>query len=143
MGQIIESNVTSTDSLPGFSGGKMEIKVSVPGTQLPTYPSAKLSGPTDVSVTVIQTCPGYPACGRKGKACVVQKSSPAMDLSNLLNVNPPKLPDLPAMPSLKYTLRIPNIGFPNMCPNAKVEATPAEKDSQNPSAQSGETASQK
>ena len=141
---IIDTSLQSIAELPavlGFPGGSTTIELAIPGFPVPSFPKAKTDSGC-VTFTVVQRCPGYPACGRKGQACEVRKSTPTWNLSSF-GVPKIPIPSLPKVPVFKYTLNMPKLGFPINCPNAKVEATPAEKNSQNPSAQSGETASQK
>lgn len=132
-----------TDLMPG---GKMQLELDpaslIPG--LPSVPKVNVkAAATSLTVTIKQTCPGYPACGRS-EACVIRKSTPALDLTPAINLKPPipNMPSMPKIPKLIIPISLPSIGFSSTCPNSQHPVTAEEKADQTTHKHSGETAPQ-
>ena len=90
------------------------------GIPIPSLPDA-----TSIRVRVSQTCPGYPACGRKSGACKVSKTSPAADPLRQANQAAESMkPLLPTIfsyhtPEISFSIRMPKLGFSLHCPNSQ------------------------
>ena len=147
MEKIIECSVSSVSGVADLiPGGKMQIELDpaafIPG--LPAAPKVNVkAAATSISVTIKQTCPGYPACGRSA-ACVIRKSTPALDLTPAINLSLPipNMPSLPKIPKLTIPISLPSIGFSSTCPNSQHPVSTEDRASQTKYANSGETAPQ-
>jgi len=120
--EVIGPIISGTGITIGGDGFKLIIVPAIDiGIPLPVLPDT-----SSIRVRVSQTCPGYPACGRKSGACQVSKTSPAVDPFRQVNqLIDSLLPKLPATlfswhsPEIAFSIRMPKLGFSLHCPNSQ------------------------
>jgi hypothetical protein len=94
-----------------------EIKLSLGG--IPAFPVEIDAGAFDFGIIVDFICPGYPLCG-VSKACATKfKKVFEIDLTALIPITFPGIPDIPILPSIgPFDITFPPKGYlPLTCPN--------------------------